>query len=72
MMECDLNRHRVLKKLGQKYQREGWSNALDLFVKSGELIVRLSEKAVNYDGNACSELLERIANTEEEAYKFLA
>jgi hypothetical protein len=63
---------RVLKELGQKYQREGWSNASDLFVKSGELIVRLSEKAVNYDGNACSELLERIADTEEEAYKFLA
>ncbi len=63
---------RVLKELGQKYQREGWSNASNLFAKSGELIVKLCEKALNYDGNACSVLLERIADTEEEAYEFLA
>jgi len=63
---------RVLKKLSQKYQKEAWSNASDMFIKSGDLIVRLSEKAANYDGNACSELLERIADTEEKAYEFLA
>jgi len=61
---------RVLKELGHKYQRGEWSNASNLFVKSGELIVKLCEKALNYDGNACSELLERIAGIEEEAYQF--
>ena len=63
---------RVLKELGQKYQRKEWSNASSLFVKSGELIVKLCEKAINYDGNACSELLKKIADIEEEAYKSLA
>ena len=62
---------RVLRKLSQKYQKEAWSNASELFVTSGELIIKLSEKALNCDGNACSELLERIADNEEEAYKFL-
>lgn len=63
---------RVLKELGRKYQREEWSKASDLFTRSGELIVGLCKKALNYDGKACSELLERIADIEEEAYKLLA
>jgi hypothetical protein len=29
------------------------------------------EKALNYDGNSCSELLDRIADIEEEAYRYL-
>ncbi|MFC1981224.1 BtrH N-terminal domain-containing protein [Chloroflexota bacterium] len=62
---------RLLKELGQKYQREKWIDASNRFVKSGELIVKLCEKALNCDGNACSELLERIAGIEEEAYEFL-
>ena len=63
---------RVLKELGQKYQREKWSQAANLFLHSGELIVKLCEQAVKYDGNACAALLEKIADTEEEAYLSLA
>jgi len=61
----------ILKDLGQKYHRTEWGNASSLFVKSGELIVKLCEKALTYDGRACSEFLGEIADTEEEAYKFL-
>jgi len=62
---------RVLKELSRKYQRKEWSEASDLFTKSGELIIELCEKALNSDGGACSELLERIAAIEEEAYRSL-
>ena len=62
---------RVLKELGHEYNRVAWGNASSLFVKSGELIVELCEKAVTCDGKGCSELLERIADIEEQAYKLL-
>jgi hypothetical protein len=62
---------RLLRALGQKYHNTEWSKASNLFTKSGELIIKLCEKALNYDGNACSELLDRIAGVEEEAYRYL-
>ncbi|MFC1938219.1 BtrH N-terminal domain-containing protein [Chloroflexota bacterium] len=62
----------VLKELGQKYQRKDWSKSSNLFAKSGELVVKLCEKALSYDGDACSLLLEKIADIEDEAYKSLA
>ena len=63
---------RVFGELGRKYRRKEWSQASNLFMKSGEFVVKLCEKALNYDGNACSEFLEKIADIEEEAYKSLA
>jgi hypothetical protein len=62
---------RVLKALGQKYHNTEWGKASNLFTKSGELIIKLCKKALDYDGNACSELLSRIADIEEEAYRYL-
>ncbi len=62
---------RVLKALGQKYHNTEWSKASTLFMKSGELIIKLCEKALGYEGGACSELLDRIAGIEEEAYRYL-
>jgi hypothetical protein len=59
---------RVFGELGQKYQRKEWSDASILFRKSGELIVKLCERALEYDSRGCSTLLKEIANTEEEAY----
>jgi hypothetical protein len=59
---------RVFGELGQKYQRKAWSDASILFRKSGELIVKLCERAVGYDSHGCSALLKEIADTEEEAY----
>ena len=62
---------RVLKALGQKYHNTEWSKASNLFTKSGKLIIELCEKALDHEGSACSELLDRIAGVEEEAYRYL-
>jgi hypothetical protein len=62
---------RLLKALGQKYHNTEWSKASNLFTKSGELIIKLCEKALDYEGSACSQLLGRIADVEEEAYRYL-
>ena len=67
-----LEQARLLEELGHKYNKKEWSNASGLFLRSGELIVKLCKKAVNYDGDACSEFLKEIAAIEEEAYKLLA
>jgi len=62
---------RVLKELDEQYHRAAWGNASDLFLKSGNLIIKLCEKALTYDGKACSEFLAQIADIEEESYKLL-
>jgi hypothetical protein len=62
---------RVFGDLGQRYQRKEWSDASILFRKSGDLIVKLCERALEYDGCGCSAFLKEIANIEEEAYTAL-
>ena len=62
---------RVLRDLGKKYGREEWLKAAGLFSESGEVIIRLCERALVYDGKACSELLDRLASIEEKAYHIL-
>ncbi len=62
---------RVLKELGSKYDRAQWSDASGLFVKSGELIIRLSGEALVCNGIACSGILKEIAELEEEGYTTL-
>jgi hypothetical protein len=59
---------RVFEHLGHKYQRKEWRKASILFRKSGELIVKLCGRALEYDGGGCSTLLKEIADIEEEAY----
>jgi hypothetical protein len=62
---------RVLKQMGQKYHRKEWTEASNLFVESGKLIIKLCEKALAYDGNGASEFLDQVADMEEKAYKLL-
>ena len=62
---------RVFGELGQKYQREDWSNVSTVFRKSGELILKLCERALEHDGGGCSGLLNEIADIEEKAYTSL-
>jgi hypothetical protein len=62
---------RVFGELGQKYRRKEWSQAAVLFRKSGELIVKLCERALQYDGRGCSAFLREIADIEEEGYTTL-
>ena len=62
---------RVFGDLGWRYQRKEWSDASILFRKSGDLIVKLCERALEYDGRSCSAFLEEISDIEEEAYTAL-
>jgi hypothetical protein len=62
---------RVFGDLGQRYQRKEWSDASILFRKSGDLIVKLCGRALEYDGRGCSAFLKEIADIEEEAYTAL-
>jgi len=62
---------RVFESLGQRYQRKEWSDAAALFRESGELVVRLCKRALDYDGRGCSTFLKEIADVEEEAYTTL-
>lgn len=62
---------RVLKLMGDKYDRKHWTEASGLFARSGELIIELCTRAVKYDGAACSESLTQIAGIEEQAYFML-
>ena len=62
---------RVFGELGQRYRRKEWSQAAVLFGRSGELIVKLCERALEYDGRSCSAFLKQIAHIEEEAYMSL-
>ena len=63
---------RVLKVLGQKYQKREWCDTSNMFIKSGELIIELCRKAMTYDSSACSELLDTISGIEEESYRYLS
>lgn len=72
--ECNglrFEQSRLLKRLGMKYDRRNWIEAGKLFEKSRELIVELSKNALRYDSNKCSELLVRVADLEEAAYKII-
>jgi Butirosin biosynthesis protein H, N-terminal/Domain of unknown function (DUF4872) len=62
---------RLFESLGQRYKRKEWSDASIIFRKSGELIVKLCQRALHYDGRGCSVLLNEIADVEQEAYTTL-
>jgi hypothetical protein len=62
---------RVFGDLGQRYRRKEWRDAASLFRKSGGLIVELCQRALEYDGRGCSTFLNKIVDTEEEAYASL-
>jgi len=62
---------RVFGDFGKRYERKEWNDASILFRKSGELIVKLCERALEYDGRGCSVILGEIADIEEEAYTAL-
>jgi hypothetical protein len=62
---------RVLKEMGQKYQRQSWEKAAILFSQSGDLIVQLCHRAMAYEGKTCADIITRIADIEETAYTLL-
>lgn len=61
----------VLRALGEKYNISGWVKTADLFDKSGKLIIELCKSASKRDRASISELILKVADIEEEAYKIL-
>lgn len=63
---------RVVRLMGEKYSRISWLESSHLFEESAILIIELCRKAINMDGMASSDLLNRIADIEEKAYQKLS
>jgi hypothetical protein len=61
----------VLKTLGNKYKKETWTEASNLFQQSGKRIMMLCKEALNQNRQEASSTLQEIADIEERAYKLL-
>ncbi len=61
----------VLRALGKKYDVCQWKKAAALFEESGKLIIELCKTAMVQDKNPFSTLMLKVADIEEEAYKYL-
>jgi hypothetical protein len=59
----------VLETLGKKYRVDCWIEASKLFRQSGEEIIELCKQALEQNGQRASEVLSRIADIEERAYR---
>jgi hypothetical protein len=59
----------VLETLGEKYRVDCWIEASKLFRQSGEGIIELCQEALEQNGQRASEILLRIADIEERAYR---
>lgn len=62
---------KLLQNLGNKYDKPEWIDAAKLFSNSGNLIIRLCEAGIKFDGLDCSKIIREIADLEESAYKIL-
>jgi hypothetical protein len=67
----------VLKQLGEDYQINAWVASTDYFVKSGELIEKMTNQIVEYllkEREALDEiptLINEIADIEEKAFEYM-
>ncbi len=61
----------VLKELGNRYNMDNWLEASLLFEKSGELFKDICKAAAVRDKSTISELILKVANIEEQAYKVI-
>jgi len=62
---------RVLKELGEKYKINKWLKASAMFKESGKLIMQICRTAMKHDREKISDLILRVADVEESAYKIL-
>ncbi len=71
LRECNglrFDQARLLRTLGERYNKREWTKASELFNDSGELIIELCKSAVKHDREKCGELMTEIADIEEKAY----
>ena len=61
----------VLKKLGGKYKMDKFLKVSEMFQESGKLIIDICKAAMKQDRKKISNIILRVADIEEEAYKIL-
>jgi hypothetical protein len=61
----------VLKKLGKKYKIDKFLKVSEMFQESGKLIIDICKAAMKQDRKEISNIILRVADIEEEAYKIL-
>ncbi len=61
----------VLKKLGKKYKTDKFLKVSEMFQESGKLIIDICQAAMKQDRKKISNIILRVADIEEEAYKIL-
>jgi hypothetical protein len=61
----------VLKKLGKKYKIDKFLKVSEMFQGSGKLIIDICKAAMKQDRKKISNIILRVADIEEEAYKIL-
>lgn len=61
----------VLKKLGKKYKIDKCLKVSEMFQESGKLIIDICKAAMKQDRKKISNIILRVADMEEEAYKIL-
>jgi hypothetical protein len=61
----------VLKKLGKKYKIDKFLKVSEMFQESGKLIIDICKAAMKQDRKKISNIILRVADIEEEAYKIL-
>jgi hypothetical protein len=61
----------VLKKLGKKYKIDKCLKVSEMFQESGKLIIDICKAAMKQDRKKISNIILRVADIEEEAYKIL-
>lgn len=66
-----LQKSQVLKELGEKYKIAKWLKASEMFQESGKLIIEICNAAMKQDKEKISNLILRVADIEEIAYKIL-
>ena len=61
----------MLDELAKRHSVDDWAEAAKLFRKSGGLVSRACEAAMNGQTKAISELMSEVADVEESAYEIL-
>lgn len=61
----------VLERLGEKYKIDKWLKTGAMFRNSGKLIIEICRAAMKQDREKISNLILRVADIEEKAYKIL-
>lgn len=61
----------VLKELGEKYRTRKWLETASMFEETGNLVMEICKSAMQQDWQRISDIILKVADIEEQAYKIL-